>query len=258
MKVFARMEFVALSTPVLIAIGLIVFGAATVKGVAGLGFPLITVPLVANIVGPHAAVVIIAVPTVASNLFMVAHGGGTVARLRQLAWLTAGLVAGAAVSARLLREINPAVLGLILGVIAVGYAGAELVRVPLRLPASPHPGLSLGVGAAAGLLGGSTTIYAPLVAAYVDSLRLAKKEFVFWVTALFLLGTTIQVLTYLQAGIYRGGLLGIALLLCLPMLVGTWIGIRLRDRLSPDRFRTLVLVLVLLSGLNLIVRTLWR
>jgi len=75
-KVFARMEFVALSTPVLIAIGLIVFGAATVKGVAGLGFPLITVPLVANIVGPHAAVVIIAVPTVASNLFMVAHGEG--------------------------------------------------------------------------------------------------------------------------------------------------------------------------------------
>src|SRR3972149_4228385 len=173
------MEFVALSTPVLIAIGLIVFGAATVKGVAGLGFPLITVPLVANIVGPHAAVVIIAVPTVASNLFMVAHGGGTVARLRQLAWLIAGLVAGAAVSARLLREINPAALGLILGVIAVSYAGAELVRVPLPL-------------------------------------------------------------------------------LCLPMLVGTWLGIRMRDRLSPDRFRTLVLVLVLLSGFNLIVRTLWR
>src|SRR3972149_1333296 len=74
----------------------IVFGAATVKGVAGLGFPLITVPLVANIVGPHAAVVIIAVPTVASNLFMVAHGGGTVARLRQLAWVIAGLGAGGA------------------------------------------------------------------------------------------------------------------------------------------------------------------
>src|SRR3972149_5942373 len=224
------MEFVALSTPVLIAIGLIVFGAATVKGVAGLGFPLITVPLVANIVGPHAAVVIIAVPTVASNLFMVAHGGGTVARLRQLAWLIVGLVAGAAVSARLLREINPAVLGLILGVIAVGYAGAELVRLPLRLPASPRPALSLGVG--------STTISAPLVAAYVDSLRLAKNEFVFWVTTLFLIGTTIQVLTYLQAGIYRGGLLGIAPLLFLPMLVGAWIGIRMRGRLSPDRFRT--------------------
>ncbi|KRT76136.1 MAG: hypothetical protein XU14_C0063G0001, partial [Armatimonadetes bacterium CSP1-3] len=129
------MEIPVISQAVMVLIGAIVFGAATVKGVAGLGFPLITVPLVANIVGPHAAVVIIAVPTVASNLFMVAHGGGTVARLRQLAWLIVGLVAGAAVSARLLRDINPAVLGLILGVIAVGYAGAELVRVPLRLPA---------------------------------------------------------------------------------------------------------------------------
>src|SRR3989304_8815580 len=105
------MEFVALSTPVLIAIGLIVFGAATVKGVAGLGFPLITVPLVANIVGPHAAVVIIAVPTGASNLFMVAHGGGTVARLRQLAWLIAGLVAGGAGTRPRPRGINPTAPG---------------------------------------------------------------------------------------------------------------------------------------------------
>lgn len=249
------MEIPAFAPPVMIIVGLIVFGAAMVKGVAGLGFPLITVPLVANIVGPHAAVVIIAVPTVASNLFMVAQGGGMVARLRQLAWLIVGLVAGAAVSARLLRNINPGALAVILGIIAVGYAGAELARIPFRLPASPRPGLSLGVGAAAGLLGGSTTIYAPLLAAYVDSMRLAKNEFVFWVTALFLIGTSTQVLTYMQAGIYRGELLWIALLLCLLMLVGTWIGIRLRDRLAPDRFRTLVLVLVLLSGLNLILRT---
>jgi hypothetical protein len=252
------MELVTLSTGLLIAIALIVFGAATVKGVAGLGFPLITVPLVANLVGPHAAVVMIAVPTVASNLFMVAQGGGTVARLRQMAWLIVGLAAGAAVSARLLRDIDPGMLALVLGVIAVGYAGPELARVPLRLSSSPRAAVSLGVGAVAGLLGGSTTIYAPLVAAYVDSLRLAKNEFVFWVTALFLLGTSIQVVTYLQAGIYRGGLLQTALLLCLPMLIGTWLGIRLRDRLAAHRFRTLVLVLVLLSGLNLIVRALWR
>ena len=251
-------DLAALSTPALIAVALIVFGAATVKGVAGLGFPLISVPLVANIIGPHAAVVIIAVPTVASNLFMVAQGGGSVARLRQLGWLIAGLIAGTAVGARLLRDIHPGVLAVILGVIGVVYAGASLIRVPLRLPASPRPALSLGVGASAGLLGGATTIYAPLVAAYVDGLRLAKDEFVFWVTALFLIGTVIQVLTYAQAGIYRGGLLGIALLLCLPMLVGTWIGIRVRDRLAPERFRILVLMLVLLSGLNLIVRALWR
>lgn len=251
------MEIPVIAPPVMVLIGAIVFGAAMVKGVAGLGFPLITVPLVANIVGPHAAVVIIAVPTVVSNLYMVTQGGGSVARLRQLGWLIGGLIAGAAVGARLLRDINPAVLAMILGLIAVSYAGAALIRVPLRLPATPRPASSLGVGAAAGLLGGATTIYAPILAGYLDSMRLAKDEFVFWVTALFLIGTSTQVLTYVQAGIYRGGLLGIALLLCLPMLVGTWIGIRLRGRLAPDRFRILVLVLVLLSGLNLIARVLW-
>ncbi len=248
------MEIAPLSGPVIALVGLIVFGAATVKGVAGLGFPLITVPLVANIIGPPAAVVVIAVPTVASNLFMVAQGGGSLMRLRQLAWLIGGLVGGTAVGARLLRDISPTLLALILGVIAVGYAGTALLRLPLRLPASPGPAVSLTVGAATGLLGGATTIYAPLVSAYVDNLRLAKDEFVFWVTALFLIGTSTQVLTYVQAGIYRGGLLSFALLLCLPMLVGTWIGTRLRGRLQADRFRTVVLLLIFLSGANLLLR----
>lgn len=252
------MDFPSISPQVMVLVSAIVFGAATVKGVAGLGFPLIAVPLVANVVGPHAAVVIIVVPTVASNLFMVAQGGGTTGRLRQMGWLILGLVAGAAVGARMLREVNPAVLAAVLGVVAVGYSGVELARLPLRLSSTPPPPLSLGVGAAAGLLGGSTSIYAPLLAAYVDSLRLGKDEFVFWVTALFLIGTSTQVLTYLQVGIYRSGLLGVALWLCLPMLAGTWLGIRLRGRLSPERFRTVVLVLVLLSGANLIVRAFWR
>lgn len=251
-------EIPFVSPLVLTVLTAVVFGAATVKGIAGLGFPLITVPVTANIVGPHAAVVIIAVPTLLSNLFMVLQGGGSTARFRQLAWLVLSLAAGAAVSARLLANLNPAVLALVLGGVAVLYAGPELLRLPLlRFPSNPAPGLSLGVGTAAGLLGGATTIYAPLVAAYLDGLRLARDEFVFWVTAMFLLGTSIQVVTYLQAGIYKGGLLGIALGLCLPMLLGTWLGIRLRGRLTPERFRTLVLVLVFLSGLNLIVRTIW-
>ncbi|HEV8340084.1 MAG TPA: sulfite exporter TauE/SafE family protein [bacterium] len=252
------MEIAPLSGPAVLAIGLIVFGAATVKGVAGLGFPLITVPLVANIIGPPAAVVVIAVPTVASNLFMVAQGGGSVTRLRQLAWMIAGLLAGTAVGARALRDISPRLLTVILGIIAVGYAGSALLRLPVRLPSSPRPGVSLTVGAATGLIGGATTIYAPLVSAYVDTMGLARDEFVFWVTALFLIGTSTQVLTYLHAGIYRGNLLWFALLLCLPMLAGTWIGMRVRRRLPPEGFRTLVLVLILLSGVSLLVRAGWR
>jgi len=248
------MDLAPLSGSTIALVALIVFGAATVKGVAGLGFPLIAVPLVATIIGPPAAVVLIAVPTVASNLFMVSQGGGSMVRLRQLAWLIAGLLAGTAVGARLLRDISPTLLAVILGVIGVGYAGTALLRLPLRLPAAPGPGVSLVVGAVTGVIGGATTIYAPLVSAYVDTLRLARDEFVFWVTALFLIGTATQVLVYVQAGIYRGSLLSLALLLCLPMLVGTWIGTRLRGRLPEDRFRTLVLLLIFLSGANLLIR----
>lgn len=242
----------------LIIVGLIIFLAALVKGVAGMGFPLIAVPLVANVTGPHAAVIIVAVPTVVSNAYMVLQGGGSTARLRQFVWLGVGLILGAVAGARLMHLMNTRVLALILGGLAVGYAGASLIQIPLRIPFAAQPAMGAGIGAAAGLLGGSTTIYAPLLAAYLDSMRLAKDEFVFWITALFLVGTSAQVVTYIQLGIYRGALLWAPLLLCVPMLAGTWMGIRLRERLSHDRFRTFVLLLVLASGFNLLGRALWR
>jgi len=252
------MDIPGFPPPALIIVGFIIFVAALVKGVAGMGFPLIAVPVVANIVGPHAAVVIVAVPTVLSNAYMVLQGGGSMMRLRQFAWLAVGLIPGAIAGARLMRLMNTDALALILGVLAAGYAAASLVQIPFHLPGVAQPALSFGVGAAAGLLGGSTTIYAPLLAGYLDSMRLAKDEFVFWITALFLVGTSAQVLTFIKLGIYQGALLWVPLLLCVPMLAGTWAGIRLRKRLSHDRFRTFVLLLVLISGLNLIGRALLR
>jgi hypothetical protein len=71
-----EMDFPGFPPPTLIIVAFIIFAAALVKGVAGMGFPLIAVPLVANVAGPHAAVVIVAVPTVLSNAYMVLQGGG--------------------------------------------------------------------------------------------------------------------------------------------------------------------------------------
>ncbi len=47
------MDFPGLPPPTLIIVGLIIFLAALVKGVAGMAFPLTAVPLVANVVGPR-------------------------------------------------------------------------------------------------------------------------------------------------------------------------------------------------------------
>ena len=54
--------------PTVILVVLIVAFAAVVKGGLGIGFPLIATPVVATLVGVRSAVVIMAIPTLVSNL----------------------------------------------------------------------------------------------------------------------------------------------------------------------------------------------
>jgi hypothetical protein len=48
--------------------------------------------------------------------------------------------------------------------------------------------------------------------------------------------------------------LPLSALLVLPSLIGMWVGFRLHDRLDPARFRRWTLVILAVSGLNLLRR----
>lgn len=247
------------SWTLLAPVALVVLLAALLKGITGFGFPLIAVPVLALVLGPLNAIVVVAVPNIISNLVMVLHGRRMLHRAPQVAPVLAGVVVGTVVGARTVLVLDPRVLALVLGGMASVYAIAALARgAPPEIappPArSPLPGVAMGagVGAVAGVLGGATSSFAPLLVSYLDTLRLGRDAFVAWITALFLVGNTTQALTFAGMGVYGEPLLAATALLVAPMLLGNWAGIRLRARVSPARFRVLVLVLVLLSGLNLI------
>jgi len=79
---------------------------------------------------------------------------------------------------------------------------------------------------------------------------------VFWLTASFFAGGVAQVLSYYRLGLYSTMLLIYAVVTFVPVVVGTLIGFWIQDRLPSARFRRLVLLLVLASGLNLVLRQL--
>ncbi|MGH2349936.1 MAG: TSUP family transporter, partial [bacterium] len=93
-------------------------------------------------------------------------------------------------------------------------------------------------------------------AAYVHSLRVEKRKFVFWLTAAFFVGGVSQALSYYQLGLYAGSIALFALIACLPVLVGTQVGFWIQNRLPAETFRRLVLALVFLSGVSLVIRQL--
>lgn len=235
---------------------LVVAFASAVKGALGFGFPLIAVPLSANLIGTRTAVVLIAVSVVFSNLVLLLRGGGRLEDARRFSGLLGGVIIGTVIGALLLNRLDPGTLALIVGITALLFATLGLLNIAPEISTRAQVYTGPSVGLASGVMGGTTGIFAPLIAAYMHSLRLGKREFVFWLTAAFFVGGAVQTLTYLRLGLYTGTMLGYAVATFIPVIAGTQVGFWAQDRLPTETFRRLVLLLVLASGLNLIVRRL--
>jgi uncharacterized protein len=231
---------------------IVVAFASAVKGALGFGFPLIAVPLTANLIGARPAVVLIAIPVVFSNFLILMRGGGSAEELRRFGGMLAGVIGGTLIGAQLLGRLDPGVVSLIVGVTAVLLVVLAWGNLMPPISLKAHRVAGPTVGAAAGVLGGTTGIYAPLIAAYVHALRVDKRVFVYWLTAAFFLGGAAQVVSYWQLGLYTWKVVTYAVATFIPVVVGTWLGFWIQDRLPVTLFRRLVLLLVLASGLRLL------
>ncbi|OLD41126.1 MAG: hypothetical protein AUI83_21205 [Armatimonadetes bacterium 13_1_40CM_3_65_7] len=231
---------------------LVVAFASAVKGALGFGFPLIAVPLSATLIGSRTAVVLIAVSVVFSNFLVLFRGGGTAGEFRRFAGLLAGVIVGTVIGAQLLSRLDPGVLSLLVGVTALLLAGLGLLNKTPHLSIHAERIAGPTVGLAAGVMGGTTGIFAPLLAGYLQSLQVGKRAFVFWLTALFFAGAVVQVLSYSRLGLYSQVPVAYALVTFVPAAVGTLAGFRVQDRLPVPLFRRLVLLLLLAVSLRLI------
>ncbi|HLW48027.1 MAG TPA: sulfite exporter TauE/SafE family protein [bacterium] len=243
--------------PHLLLISVVIAGAAAIKGAIGFGFPLIGVPLLSAIIGPRAAVPVMAVPTLLSNFILVSRGGVSPASPHLILAL-AGLAVGTLAGAAMIKALDPRDLSVLVGAVTLGYVAATALRLSARVSETAGRRAAPVIGLAAGVMGGATGIFSPIMAAYLHLLRLAKRDFVFWITMMFFVSNIVQIASYAHLGLYAGPVLALALIGCVPMAIGTWSGMALQDRLDPRIFGRVVLVIVFLAAVNLLVRGLLR
>lgn len=242
---------------------LIVVGAAAVKGAIGFGFPLVAVPLLSVFMGPRVAVPLVAIPTLVSNFIMMRRGSGSPPvggrpATAPLLLAAAGVIVGTIGGARLVTALDTRLLSLLVGGVTLVYVAATVFHLTARVPRAAGERLAPVVGLVAGVMGGSTGIFAPLMASYLHLLRLAKQEFVFWITVMFFTANVVQVASYLHLGLYAGPVLAASLLACVPMAAGTGLGILLQDRLPQEAFTRIMLAVVCVASLSLLARGMWR
>lgn len=238
-------------------IAIVVFASAIgafVKGVTGMGYPVIAVPLIALVLGVEEAVVVVAAPNLAANVYLCWEARAARHESRDLSRLVGFGVIGAIVGTILLVRLPENPLLILLALTIVGFV-VQFMRDPeLRIdPAAAHRWAPLA-GTLAGLMQGAVGVSGPVVATWLHGYRLPKNAYVFSITLIFGVSGAAQLVVLLGQGEMTGDRALASAMAAIPVAVMIPLGLRLRRRLDGPAFERAVLVVLLVAAVALVVR----
>jgi len=227
-----------------------------VKGAAGMGLPVVALPILAAFLGVQHAVALMCFPLIITNARQCWNFRAAAREGDFLPRMMAGGAAGIAVGTWLIVSVPERALSLALALIVLVYIVLRLANPHLTMSRVLGRRLAPGVGFGAGVLQGATGISSPINVTFIHAMRLGRPAHVFAVSTTFLLYSLVQALALALAGVLtpavalEGGLAVLPALATMPL--GNW----LAGRVSQATFDRLVLVLLGAAALQLVWKSL--
>lgn len=243
-------------TELLIIVLAIALGAF-IKGATGSGLPQLAIPVMAIFLGVERSVVVMAIPGLVSNAWMLWTLRSHLRETRDLPVLLSTGLLGAVGGTWLLKELDPRILAGTLAGIIVVYVVLRLTRPTLELAPSTTRVLSPAIGLAAGTLQGSTGISGPLLVTYLHSYRLDPRVYMVALVTMFQVFGAAQAITLVGLGLFTPSRVAEGLLALIPMAVALPAGARAARRASPRAFDTWVLLLLVATATKLAHTAIW-
>ncbi len=231
---------------VLVLFEVVVLLAAVVSGLTGFGFALVLGPVLMLIIDPKVVVPVVAVLSVVLNLLLF-YSARRWAEPIKMAPLMAAGVAGMAAGIFLLVFIDVAALKLLVSVVIISFSLALMGNLRLQMGGGRLD--TLFVGLVSGFLGGSTSMSGPPVVLFFSNQGYEKMAFRANLMAYFLVLYSVTLPGYWVSGLLTGDVLILSTLAVPGLLAGSVLGARLVPRVPEASFRTLTLLLVLITGI---------
>lgn len=232
--------------------------AGFVKGAVGFAMPMIMMSAFGSFLPAETALALLILPTVATNIAQAFRQGGRAAWASVVKYRLhiAMLVLAIPISAQFVRYIPQGWMFGLLGVPITAFAVLQLAGRSLAIAIHHRARAEAGLGVIGGLYGGISGIWGPPLLVYLLSIKAGKEETVRVQGVVFLIGAVVLLGSHLTSGVLDSQTLPLSALMVVPAMAGMWSGFRLHDRLNPARFRRWTLILLALTGLNLVRRAL--
>lgn len=221
--------------------------SGSVKGVFGIGFPVVAMAILPLFITPISAITVIALPIVVTNiqqLFSEKEWRHIIIKYRYMALF---MLLASFLSSQILTQISVDLITAIIGFALVLFAIYSLFN--FTLPITSHSVWQIIAGASSGLLSGMTGIQSTAII-YFASLDISRNEFVGAVGYIFLVGGL-----GLSIGLINNNLLNsssaiLSIAAVLFSTVGFKLGSLLRPYIHSELFKKLLFLLMLIIGMK--------
>lgn len=237
----------------------VTLAAGFVKGAVGFAMPLVMISGLSLFLDPLVAVAGIILPILMSNLLQVmrfswAEALAAVVEFWRYILIICVMIV---VAAQFVTGIAPATFFLVLGVPTVILSVIQLVGVRLQIPPRWRYPSEWSMGFLTGTIGGLTGTWGPPTVLYLIALNTPKAKQMLVQGVVYGLGSVSLFAGHLQSGVLNTVTAPWSAALLVPAFLGMQLGFWMSDRLNPDMFRRITLIVLIVAGANLVRRGLF-
>ena len=221
--------------------------SGSVKGVFGIGFPVVAMAILPLFITPISAITVIALPIVVTNiqqLFSEKEWRRIIIKYRYMALF---MLLTSFLSSQILTQISVDLITAIIGFALALFAIYSLFN--FTLPITTHSSWQIIAGASSGLLSGMTGIQSTAII-YFASLDISRNEFVGAVGYIFLVGGLGLSIGLINNSLLNSSTVMISLFGVLFSVVGFKLGSLLRPYIHSELFKKLLFLLMLIIGMK--------
>ncbi len=230
--------------------------AAVVKSIAGFGYPLLLLPILAQFIDVVDAVLIVAPSNLFLNLGIAWRVRGQWREAKTLPVFTMAGVVGAVGGTLLLSSLPVQTFRLILFVILVAFLVNRLSGLQFTIADQKAHRLAPVVGGLAGVFQGAAGVSGPIVTPWFLSVDIERDTFIFAIASFFAVTQIGQMTVAAVDQLYTRDSIVIGLLLIPLSVLSLPIGAAIRDRISSAAFERVVIILLAISAATLLLRLL--
>lgn len=242
--------FLSLSVSVLAFAGL-------VKGMVGVGFPVVAMSILTVFMEPIVAVGLVSIPVLATNGWQAFQAKNYTVVFRRFWPLILTLVVGTWIGGLAVAQVNTDVLLGAIGAVAVMFSLFSMLSPNLNICSGKEKFFGPLTGAIAGVMGGLTTVHGPPVMMYLLALNLKKDEFVGTIGMIWFCGSIPMVIAYMYKGVLGPTEIAWSLLAIIPSCLGLYFGTLLRGKINQEAFKNVIVVALFIIGANLLRRSIF-